>query len=207
MINKEERGTLIVSLVTAGKTKEEVIAEVVEKTGIKENTASRHIDELYPDGLPEVKDSSEDEVKTPEDESVKTDEDKVKGPTDEEETVKEPAATPTKEEEPKPAKAKKKKKAKTKKKDAGVTRHTGLLTTQEKAEPHKSKGRRDEYEVKEKETHCFHVELEKTYFNPTGDKTSVPEVQMFSKSEYETLLKTASSLGYTHVKVLHDPTK
>ena len=62
------------------------------------------------------------------------------------------------------------------------------------------------YEVKADEKDSIHVELEQVKFDrETGEKTSRPFIQKYSKAAWVGVRKSIHLYGYQHVKVLHAP--
>lgn len=64
------------------------------------------------------------------------------------------------------------------------------------------------YTVPKGEEHLYHIRVEKKAFSQaTGEKLSRPYVVKFTEREYKGFQASVKALGFTHVEVLHDPTK
>ena len=185
-MSKQEREAYIRKLLADGKTPEEVVTIVVEKTGVKANTVEKQMREIVAaDGEAPATDTDgpTDGEKEPEAPEETTDEEEPET-TDEEPEAPEPPA----------------------KKPKGSKTYKGLLTKEDKANPNRSKGRVDEYTVLEEDKDFYHVEVEATSFNPnTGQKTSTPAIKKLDGPAFVKVKASAKRLGYIHFKVIHSP--
>jgi hypothetical protein len=204
-MSKQEREAYIRKLLADGKTPEEVVTIVVEKTGVKANTVEKQMREIVAadgeapatdtDGPTDGEKEPEAPEETTDEEEPETTDEEPEAPeetTDEEE----PETTDEEPEAPEPP-AKKPKGSKT---------YKGLLTKEDKANPNRSKGRVDEYTVLEEDKDFYHVEVEATSFNPnTGQKTSTPAIKKLDGPAFVKVKASAKRLGYIHFKVIHSP--